>query len=181
MPIPSPIDDEHLRLLRRNVSEFLGSWGEITASTSRVLDIAPQDHEGALAYFRGPITTLDIDPTSGADVIGDICRPNNALPAESFDVVVCTEVLEHVLRPFEAVAEILRLLRPGGLLLITTPFNFRIHGPLPDCWRFTEHGLRALLENFSEVVITPLETPGRSLMPIHYTASGRRPLTGRDD
>jgi len=49
------------------------------------------------------------------------------------------------------------------------PFNFRIHGPLPDCWRFTEHGLRELLKKFSTVKIDQIDTPNRDLMPIHYT------------
>ena len=69
---------------------------------------------------------------------------NEFLPDDSFDCIVCTEVLEHTLQPFAAVAELRRLLRAGGRLFLSVPFNFRIHGPLPDCWRFTEHGLRAM-------------------------------------
>jgi 2-polyprenyl-3-methyl-5-hydroxy-6-metoxy-1,4-benzoquinol methylase len=89
-------------------------------------------------------------------------------------VVVCTEVLEHTLNPFLAVDEIHRLLKAGGILLATTPFNFRIHGPLPDCWRFTEHGIRALLRNFSEVKIDAAEDKRRFLMPFHYTTVARK-------
>jgi SAM-dependent methyltransferase len=83
--------------------------------------------------------------------------------------------LEHTLNPFNAVREIRRLLRPGGLLFGTTPFNFRIHGPLPDCWRFTEHGLRALLKRFEMVELGQIETADRALMPMHYTFVARRP------
>ncbi len=84
-------------------------------------------------------------------------------------------MLEHTLQPFDAVAELRRLLAPGGHLVLTTPFNFRIHGPLPDCWRFTEHGLRALLADFEIVAIDAVETPDRPLMPIHYRTVARRP------
>ena len=59
--------------------------------------------------------------------------------------------------------------------MLTTPFNFRIHGPLPDCWRFTEHGLRALLTDFEIVTLDAVETPGRPLMPVHYRTVARRP------
>ena len=59
--------------------------------------------------------------------------------------------------------------------MLTTPFNFRIHGPLPDCWRFTEHGLRALLTDFEIVTLDAVETPDRPLMPVHYRTVARRP------
>ena len=54
---------------------------------------------------------------------------------------------------------------------MTTPFNFRIHGPLPDCWRFTEHGIRALLKDFESVHIESLEDENRFLMPLQYTTT----------
>ena len=57
----------------------------------------------------------------------------------------------------------------------STPFNFRIHGPLPDCWRFTEHGLRALLKEFEVVELNQVDTPERELMPMHYTFVAKRP------
>jgi SAM-dependent methyltransferase len=136
----------------------------------RILDIAPQIHEGAAAYFKkASVETLDIDPNSGATYIADITKYNKFLQDESFDIIVCTEVLEHTLDPFSVIQEIFRLLKPSGVLLLSTPFNFRIHGPLPDCWRFTEHGLRELLKKFSTIKIEPVDTHGRDLMPIHYT------------
>jgi len=89
---------------------------------------------------------------------------------ESFDVVICTEVLEHSLNPFLAVTELHRILREGGYLLVTTPFNLRIHGPSPDCWRFTEEGLRILFKDkFTIVQIRSIIPLIRRSMPIHYT------------
>lgn len=179
MLVPSQIDIEHLELLRDNVDRLLTSVAEREElSGAHVLDIAPQIHKGAGYFFPDSATveTLDIDPESGATYIADICKTNkDILTSSTFDVVVCTEVLEHTLNPFAAVAEIFRILRPGGLLIASTPFNFRIHGPLPDCWRFTEHGIRALLTNFEEVQIEGLETSARPLMPLHYTYLARRP------
>lgn len=165
-------DNEHFYLIRQNVDRMLKSTGIIgDLATARVLDIAPQDHKGARYFFppSAVVETLDIDPQSKATYIADICDTKGVIAPSSFDVVVCTEVLEHVSNPFMAVDEIRRMLRPGGLLIGSTPFNFRIHGPLPDCWRFTEHGLRALLRNYAEVQIDALETKDRPLMPVHYT------------
>ncbi|MGA8311708.1 MAG: glycosyltransferase [Terriglobales bacterium] len=172
----SKMDEEHLRLIRASVSSFLADCARRFDSPGRLLDIAPQNHEGAAPYFRqAHISTLDLDPDSGATYIADLCHSNDSLlPAASFDWVVCTEVLEHVLDPFAAVREVRRLLKPGGHAFITTPFNFRIHGPLPDCWRFTEHGLRALLKDFAIVSLDQIETGERALMPVHYRVIVRK-------
>lgn len=175
----SVMDSEHLGLLRANVKAFLDRTGRVYSRNepSILLDVAPQVHEGARPFFPDSVSveTLDIDPASGCDYIADICAENSELiPPGHFDFVVCTEVLEHTLDPFSAVKELLRILKPGGLLFLTTPFNLRIHGPLPDCWRFTEHGLRALLKDFDIQELNGLETPDRPLMPIQYTVVAKK-------
>uniref|UniRef100_A0A831U2B1 Class I SAM-dependent methyltransferase n=1 Tax=Geobacter metallireducens TaxID=28232 RepID=A0A831U2B1_GEOME len=175
----SEMDKVFLGQIRGNVSAFLKRVADrYSGGGGRLLDIAPQVHEGARPHFPSTVRveTFDIDPTSGATYIGDICKCNDQLSDAMFDFVVCTEVLEHTLQPFAAVGEIRRILKPGGLLFLTVPFNFRIHGPLPDCWRFTEHGLRTLLNRFIIEELLSLETPERPLMPIHYTVVARRPL-----
>jgi SAM-dependent methyltransferase len=175
--IPSATDVEHLRMIRESVRALMrDAAARYAQDPGLLLDVAPQDHEGARPFF-GPgveIETFDIDPDSGCTHIGDLCRRNEAIPDRRFDYVVCTEVLEHVLQPFHAVEEIRRLLRPGGRLFLSSPFNFRIHGPLPDCWRFTEHGLRALLADFAILELRAVETPDRPLMPVHYTVVAER-------
>lgn len=166
------IDKKYHQLLRDNVSSFVGRMGkQLDKEGLRVLDVAPQDHEGAQPYFpNATVETLDIDPKSGATYIADLCNNNqDVIPSERFDVVVCTEVLEHTLQPFDAVNEIQRILKPGGVAIVSTPYNFRIHGPLPDCWRFTEHGLRALFKDFEIAELNALEDKDRFLAPIHYT------------
>jgi len=165
--------------IRKNVIDFLAKQaGQLDAPGLLLLDVAPQMHAGARQSFKmAKVFTADIDPASGADFIVDITRNNQtAVADEVFDVVVCTEVLEHTLNPFAAVDEIRRLLKPGGLLLATTPFNFRIHGPLPDCWRFTEHGLRALVAQYEVVSLEALEDENRFLMPLQYTLVARKPV-----
>lgn len=174
--VVSPMDVEFLALIRASVRDFTAaSMAGLTAGM-RVLDIAPQDHEGARPFVPDgvEVRTLDIDPASGCDFIGDICVTNAQIPDGAFDAILCTEVLEHVRRPFEAVREIGRLLRPGGRVFVTTPFNFRIHGPLPDCWRFTEHGLRELFSDFDVESLAAVETRDRFLMPVHYRVVARK-------
>jgi len=50
---------------------------------------------------------------------------------------------------------------------MTTPFNFRINNPLPDCWRISENGLRQLLKNFTSIEIKENGTE-RFLFPVQY-------------
>jgi len=172
------IDKRHHQLLRNNVSQFVKTVGKTyDGADVLVLDIAPQDHEGARPYFKAAaVETLDIDPAAGATYTADICQNNQStIPSSRFDVVICTEVLEHTLQPFKAVEEIHRILKPGGIVAASTPFNFRIHGPLPDCWRFTEHGLRALFAGYDILSLEALEDPERFLMPIHYTLIASKP------
>ena len=173
----SQMDVDYLKAIRQDVSDFVNKCGATyDKKGARVLDIAPQDHEGAKPYFKSSLVeTMDIDPESGATYIADLCKKNEAtIPQDTFDYVVCTEVLEHTLQPFNAVDEMERILKPGGLVFVSTPYNFRIHGPLPDCWRFTEHGLRALFKNFEIVELTALEAEDRFLMPIHYKLIARK-------
>ena len=180
----SEFDVAALAMIRQNVDAFMAhcaaKYGASTgAHAPRLLDVAPQDHKGAAPFFRNAvIETLDIDRASGATHVVDLCDCSQVVRAigrDKFDCVVCTEVLEHTRQPFNAAQSILEILKPNGLVFVTTPYNFRIHGPLPDCWRFTEHGLREVFKSFEVVELNELETEGRFLMPIQYTLVARKP------
>lgn len=68
------------------------------------------------------------------------------LPDGAADVVLCTEVLEHVPNPHQVVAELGRLLKPGGSLYLTVPFSAREHQVPYDFFRYTQYGVRYLCE-----------------------------------
>src|SRR5262249_24612505 len=76
----------------------------------------------------------------------------------SYDIVLCSQVLEHVDDPVQAVRELARALRPGGRLLLTTHGTYYYH-PLPgDYWRWTHAGLEKVLRDNGEwaaVNVTP--------------------------
>jgi SAM-dependent methyltransferase len=68
-------------------------------------------------------------------------------PDESFDVILCTEVLEHVPEPIRAVHELARLLRPGGAMLLTAPLLSLPHQePYHFYGGYTEHWYRRFLD-----------------------------------
>jgi SAM-dependent methyltransferase len=173
----SEIDKKHYVKLRENIKNFIkGLSDQYDSEDMLVLDVAPEIHMGAKEFFKkSTIKTLDIDPESGADYIMDLCVNNEGIVEnEKFDLIICTEVLEHVNNPFSVVNELRRMLKSGGVIAVSTPFNFRIHGPLPDNWRFTIHGLKVLFKDFEMVSIDSLDDIDRDLMPIQYTLIARK-------
>lgn len=175
--IVSEIDKKHYVKLRENIKNFIKNLSEKYDSENfLVMDVAPEIHMGAKEFFKkSTIKTLDIDSNSGADYIMDLCVNNSKyVKDETFDLILCTEVLEHVNNPFFVVEELRRMLKTGGIIAISTPFNFRIHGPLPDNWRFTIHGLKVLFKDFEIVSIDSLDDTDRDLMPIQYTLIAKK-------
>lgn len=73
----------------------------------------------------------------------DLC---SSTPERAYDIVICEQVLEHVADPWRAAGTLRELCRPGGYVVVSTPFLIRIHEAPADFWRFSEHGLRTILE-----------------------------------
>jgi ubiquinone/menaquinone biosynthesis C-methylase UbiE len=59
------------------------------------------------------------------DYVSDIC--SIPVPSQSFDYVLCTEVIEHVPEPISALKEISRIIKPGGVLFLTAPLGSGLH------------------------------------------------------
>ncbi len=108
----------------------------------RVLDVGcgnqPYRH-----LFEGTYVGLDVAPTRRPTVVGT--ATDLPVRAESCDGVLCLEVIEHVEDFERVIREIHRVLRPGGRLLLSAPMSWGLHYEPNDYWRFTPHGLRALM------------------------------------
>lgn len=91
---------------------------------------------------------LDVRPGPGVDAIVDIHEP--PIQDDMAGVVLCLDALEHIERPWAAVEQMHRILRPGGVLVLATVFNFEMHDR-PDFWRFTPAGLEVLMRSFAWV------------------------------
>ncbi len=95
------------------------------------------------------------------------------LASESVDGVVVQAVLEHVLEPQRVVAEIHRVLKPGGLVYAETPFLQQVHEGPYDFTRFTQNGHRWLFRHFDELASASLGGPGTQLLwTIDYLVRG---------
>jgi SAM-dependent methyltransferase len=88
----------------------------------------------------------DFDPPC-IDIICDIVNMK-PIPSESIGLVLNLESLEHLPYPQKAIDEIHRVLRPNGLLILTTVMHFKIHRAPKDYWRFTPDGIELLLNRF---------------------------------
>lgn len=89
---------------------------------------------------------VGIDRTAPFGPSGTVTADAARLPVvdAGADVVLCTELLEHVADINLVFGEIGRVLRPGGILVLTTPFMYGLHEEPWDFRRLTPHGLAAL-------------------------------------
>lgn len=83
------------------------------------------------------LQTKDWD-TSQVDIVSDIT--SIPVPDQSFDAVLCSEVIEHIAHPVKALEEFARILRPGGTLILTAPFASLTHfAPFHFCTGFNSY------------------------------------------
>jgi SAM-dependent methyltransferase len=94
------------------------------------------------AYFSHATSYTGCDVTTERSPVDFVC-PADRIPveAETFDSVLCTEVLEHVPDPLTVMREFHRILVPGGRVLITVPMFWPAHEQPWDYRRFPGHGL----------------------------------------
>jgi len=120
----------------------------------RALDLGGKDAPYRPLVAARRYDLLDLSSTRHPAVVGDAHR----LPFRNgtYDLVLATQLLEHCHTPVEVVAEVHRVLRPGGRFVCSVPFIYVIHGDPHDYWRFTAQGLRYLLRDFAWVAIWPL-------------------------
>jgi SAM-dependent methyltransferase len=107
---------------------------------------------------------VDVVENPHADLVGSV----EALPVDdaSFDLVLCTQVLEHVDDPLRAVSELRRVTAPGGRVLASTHGVQWYHPSPTDHWRWTHTGLRLLFErggDWSSLSVEPAAGSGSAL------------------
>lgn len=161
------MDLKRLKSVRQNIDFALGSAAQkrylsptFLAQYRQALPLMRKYAGGALidlgcgtAPFRGEIEPL-VDSYLGTDIairsaeiqlIADM-ESMEMIRSGSFDTALCIEVLEHVPHPWRAVAEMQRILAPGGHLIMTVPHLSRLHDEPHDYFRYTHYALRSLFE-----------------------------------
>lgn len=148
------------KYIRRHYVEKAVKEFEITG---KVLEIG----SGARwKYFPGSIS-LNRDLSAQPQIIGD--AESLPFPDNTFDGIVCLEVIEHTPSPNKFVDEVYRTLKSNGQLLLTVPFIFEIHDER-DYQRYTLQGLNYLLRKFANVDIKP--NGGKFSVILHFVRLG---------
>lgn len=151
------------RVLRRSADWVDLQWSALESSLralaprarGRLLDVGCGDKPYE-AWFRPYVRSyIGIEhatafAATAAGVRGgpDVVYGGGRLPFRdgAFDTVLSVQVLEHTPAPRALVAEMARVLADDGLLILTAPFQFRLHEEPYDYFRYSPHGLRALCE-----------------------------------
>lgn len=147
---------------------------------ARVLDRALRDHargrlldlgagKAPLYHVYRPlvetVTCIDWERSMhGTDYLDATADLNEGIPFEdaAFDTILSSSVFEHLRRPAFAFAEAARVLAPGGVLVLHTPFYYWLHEEPHDYYRYTEHALRDLATGAGLEVMS-LEPTGAGL------------------
>ena len=127
------------RINRAYVQEAAGRYGR-----GRVLDAGCGRRP--YAEFFSDYTGLEFDRVRYADARADVWGSGMELPFRdnAFATVISSQVLEHVPEPWRMVAEMARVLEPGGHLILTAPHIWGLHEVPKDYFRFTCYGLEHL-------------------------------------
>jgi SAM-dependent methyltransferase len=133
------------RWLREQASALAAEGARV-----RVLDVGcgPKPYYPFFAEVASEYVGVDVVENPAAELRG----PVEALPVDdaSFDLVLCTQVLEHSDDPAQAVRELRRVTAAGGRVLAST-HGVQVYHPSPvDYWRWTHEGLRRLFEQHGE-------------------------------
>lgn len=146
--VKNPNEFKRQQWLKKTLSRLPNGWRLLDAGAGELknrkycahLDYVSQDfcqYKGGEGYDSEGLQLTQWD-TTRIDLISDI----TSIPSqdESFDAILCSEVLEHVPEPTHALDEFTRLLKPGGILIITAPFSSIVHmAPYYYCTGFSKY------------------------------------------
>lgn len=125
----------------------------------KILDVGAGNSPYVRCFGNSDYMTQDVvqNVENSIDFIGDISEGLPLIKDNSFDCIICTQVLEHIKNPQNAFNEFYRILSPGGKLFLTTHLCFEEHMMPNDFFRFTKYGLKLIGESagFEVLSVTP--------------------------
>ncbi len=163
-----PIEPLRCLLCHESVVDFVRanlSPGDIEGR--RILEVGSRDVNGSVRSILMSLGArdyvgVDTEPGPGVDRLCDVVNLASDFSGQSFDVVVTTEMLEHVRNWSNAVSNLKQVVASGGLLVITTrSFGFPYHDFPGDYWRYELDDMHAVFRDFHIVkVIRDPQSPG---------------------
>lgn len=127
------------------------------------LEVGSYDVNGSVrSLFTGPYIGVDMQAGPGVDRVA--VAADLPFADSEFGVVISTEMLEHDFRPWLSIAEMARVLRPGGTLIVTargydTRGCFPVHDYPQDLWRFSTGAFKELFDAAGVDPVTVIDDP----------------------
>ncbi|QEC69093.1 class I SAM-dependent methyltransferase [Panacibacter ginsenosidivorans] len=132
-----------------------------------------------------PIYHVDVKEDNGVDMVADITQPTFATQhTNAFDIVICTNMLEHVEDINAVVQNLYTACRNNGYLLITVPYKYKKHlDPIDNMFRPTPEEITALfkpgqVQQIAAQIITITERSYYKKKRSHYPLWGYREIAG---
>lgn len=142
---------DHTKAFCRFVAEGFDCPGPIVEFGSFQVE-GQVDYADLRDYFPGrDYLGCDMRPGPGVDRVEDVSAIG--MESNSVGTVLCIETFEHVFEVRRAFDEVHRILRPGGIFVITSPLNFRIHAYPDDYWRMTPSCLARMMKPYAARVV----------------------------
>jgi 2-polyprenyl-3-methyl-5-hydroxy-6-metoxy-1,4-benzoquinol methylase len=142
---------------RRYLEDFLRRAAASVPAGARVLDAGAGDGRYRTLFAHTHYEATDfcqVDKRYNFQKL-DFVAHLQWLPtdAAAYDMIICTQVLEHLSEPALVLGQLQRALKPGGALWLSAPLFYAEHEAPHDYFRYTQYGLRHLLENAGFEVI----------------------------
>ena len=133
----------------------------------------PEQHlRNELLATGATLETLDFMAGEGVDHVADVA--DTMLPDQSYDAILCLQVLEHVTNPQAVCRELYRMSKPGGHVMVSAPQSAWLHNLPYHFFHYTNRGMRQILEEAGFEVLT-LEPQGGLFTTLavmnHYSCS----------
>jgi 2-polyprenyl-3-methyl-5-hydroxy-6-metoxy-1,4-benzoquinol methylase len=154
-----PRDRFIVQLLKKQIEQVLSIYAKSDLQNHRALDVGCgcQPFRKDLEALGYAYTSIDVQQNSeqSVDIVCEIDKP---LPSElldrgTFDFILCTEVMEHVVDWDASFSNFAKLLAPGGHLLVTCPHFYQLHEEPHDFWRATPYALQYFGNKFGIKIV----------------------------
>jgi SAM-dependent methyltransferase len=135
-----------------DINQLLFIKKHIDKVKSPILEVGSKDYgntQDLRSLFKdADYTGIDMEDGKGVDIVLDLTEDFNYVDAKlknkRFQIIICFSVLEHCADPFKMCSNIEKLLKKDGMVFVSVPFSWRIHGYPDDYWRFTPEGIKKL-------------------------------------
>ncbi|MCX6852605.1 MAG: methyltransferase domain-containing protein [Verrucomicrobia bacterium] len=123
----------------------------------RVLDVGSSDYNGSMRplieyWGCAEYVGIDMEPGHGVDIVMNADDSLERFGSDSFDIVICLEMMEHTRHWRTSLHNIKGVCKPGGLVLMTSPAQgYPYHGLYSDFWRYQPEDFQVLFGDFEEI------------------------------